>query len=308
MTKSSGVFLDVDPTIVENNLRFATDANEEEFNKIFNPPGEQFPSKLVKPFPGFCIKTHEIGSDTKFFVNICHTDAIPAPKDISENELKDILNSDDAPNFRVPMSIGEIRNDKDKKGEDAKACDVAIHPTFFKKVEQSQLFKSFFVTIVFEGLKDKYGIICKDEKIILQNRKAFGNLQVHRVQQREIDEKMRSAKSPIEELRGNNEAPRGKPLIETISSNEMKCREPEYRLFRRKAKPNCLIGEFKFPDIISAKELTLDIGEDRIVIESTSKHYLLDVFVPLVIRQASCTSTFSKATKVLTVTMPLVGG
>jgi hypothetical protein len=49
---------------------------------------------------------------------------------------------------------------------------------------------------------------------------------------------------------------------------------------------------------ISVKELRLDLGEDRIVIESTSKNYLLDIFIPLVIRQSSCTSTFNKSTKV----------
>lgn len=147
------------------------------------------------------------------------------------------------------MSIGEIRNDKDKKGKETKTCDIAIHPTFLKKVEQSQLFKSFFVTVVFEGLKDKHGIICQDEKIILKNRKAFGNLQVHRIQQREIDEKMKEH-SALEELRGGSDR-KGKPLIEMISNNEIKCRAPEYRLFRRKSQPNCLIGEFQFPDIVS---------------------------------------------------------
>jgi hypothetical protein len=258
---------------------------------------------------GFCIKTREVGSERKFFVNICHTDAIPAPKDISEKELSEILESDEISEFRVPMSIGEVRTEKDKKNEEAKAADVAVHPSFFNKIEQSQLFKSFFITIVFEGLKDKYGIVCNDEKIILKNRKAFGTLQMHRIQQREVDEKMKSgSRSLIEEITGSTGSEGAKPLIETISSNSIENRVPEYRLFRRKAQPNCLVGEFKFPDVISVKELRLDLGEDRIVIESTSKNYLLDIFIPLVIRQSSCTSTFNKSTKILTVTMPLVGG
>lgn len=32
-------------------------------------------------------------------------------------------------------------------------------------------------------------------------------------------------------------------------------------------------------DIISDKEIKLDMGEDWIVIESSSKHYLLDIFI-----------------------------
>jgi hypothetical protein len=201
---------------------------------------------------GFCIKTREVGSERKFFVNICHTDAIPAPKDISEKELSEILESDEISEFRVPMSIGEVRTEKDKKNEEAKAADVAVHPSFFNKIEQSQLFKSFFITIVFEGLKDKYGIVCNDEKIILKNRKAFGTLQMHRIQQREVDEKMKSgSRSLIEEITGSTGSEGAKPLIETISSNSIENRVPEYRLFRRKAQPNCLVGEFKFPDVVS---------------------------------------------------------
>lgn len=73
-TSSKGMFLDVDPTIVENNLRFMVSFSKnkiiyilrlctlqpdssEEFNKIFSTPGEQYPSKVVKPFPGKFDKT-----------------------------------------------------------------------------------------------------------------------------------------------------------------------------------------------------------------------------------------------------------
>ncbi|KAH0813609.1 hypothetical protein GEV33_009184 [Tenebrio molitor] len=241
---SKGVFLDVDPSIVESKLQFTSDPDEEEFNKIFKPLGEQHPSKLVKPFPGFCIKTREVGSERKFFVNICHTDAIPAPKDISEKELSEILESDEISEFRVPMSIGEVRTEKDKKNEEAKAADVAVHPSFFNKIEQR--------------LKDKYGIVCNDEKIILKNRKAFGTLQMHRIQQREVDEKMKSgSRSLIEEITGSTGSEGAKPLIETISSNSIENRVPEYRLFRRKAQPNCLVGEFKFPDVESFRPVVL---------------------------------------------------
>lgn len=40
-------------------------------------------------------------------------------------------------------------------------------------------------------------------------------------------------------------------MIETISSVENTVKEPEYRLYKKKAGPNCLFGEFKFPDIVS---------------------------------------------------------
>ncbi|KAJ8982890.1 hypothetical protein NQ317_004320 [Molorchus minor] len=55
---------------------------------------------------GFCVKTKEVGTDTKVFVNICHTDAIPPPKDVTDRELTEIIDSDAPGDYRIPMSIG----------------------------------------------------------------------------------------------------------------------------------------------------------------------------------------------------------
>jgi hypothetical protein len=35
---------------------------------------------------------------------------------------------------------------------------VAINREFYKKIENSKLFLSFFITVVMEGLKDKYSL------------------------------------------------------------------------------------------------------------------------------------------------------
>ncbi|CAH1646784.1 unnamed protein product [Spodoptera littoralis] len=56
MTKKS-ITLDVDPTIMEKNMRIVRENPvEEEFNKLLSNV-ETIPSKLVKPTPGFCVKT-----------------------------------------------------------------------------------------------------------------------------------------------------------------------------------------------------------------------------------------------------------
>lgn len=80
--------------------------------------------------------------------------------------------------YRVGMSIAEIRSETDKKGEEAKACDVAINADFFKKVENSQLFRNFLIAVVIEGIENKFNIKTTDDRIILKNRKAFGTLHV----------------------------------------------------------------------------------------------------------------------------------
>ncbi|KAF2879993.1 hypothetical protein ILUMI_26181 [Ignelater luminosus] len=271
------------------------------------------------PILRFCIKTKEIGTETKVFINICQTDAIPPPQDITEEKLMEIWQAssdentpDEELQFKVPMSIGEVRSENDKKGIEAKAVDVAINPAFFSKVEKSLLFRKFFMVIVFEGLRNKYQLHTTDDCILLKNRKVYGELQLHRIQQREIDQKMgkheEAGKSVLDELKGNFEGVRTKPKIETISSvtyDENENKIPEYRLFKKVGEPNFLIGEFKLPNVLDSKELTLDIGEDRIILESKKRCYFLDIFIPCNIIQDDVASTFNKSSKILTITMPI---
>lgn len=54
--------------------------------------------------PGFCVKTNS--SEGKVFINICHSPSIPPPADVTEDELLQMLEEDQA-GFRIPMSLGE---------------------------------------------------------------------------------------------------------------------------------------------------------------------------------------------------------
>lgn len=49
----------------------------------------------------------------KGFINICHTENIPAPEDISDEKLVSVATSDN-PTFVIPMSIGQERLEADK--------------------------------------------------------------------------------------------------------------------------------------------------------------------------------------------------
>lgn len=61
-------------------------------------------STQIQPQPGFCIKTNS--PEGKVFINICHSPSIPPPADVTEDELLQMLEEDQA-GFRIPMSLGE---------------------------------------------------------------------------------------------------------------------------------------------------------------------------------------------------------
>ena len=86
-------------------------------DSVKNPNQQQEPeSRAVAPKPGFCLKTVNENGE-KVFVNICSSEGVLTPKDISEDELKKIWASGDATKFRIPMAIGDAHKETDKGGK-----------------------------------------------------------------------------------------------------------------------------------------------------------------------------------------------
>lgn len=61
---------------------------------------------------GICVKTRTVAGE-KVFINICVSDKIPAPEDISDIDLFKIID-DEETTYTIPMSIGSERMEMDK--------------------------------------------------------------------------------------------------------------------------------------------------------------------------------------------------
>ena len=84
----------------------------------------------------------------------------------------------------------------------------------------------------------------------MKNRKAFGTLQVHKIQQREVAEKMglERPKSFLDDT--DDSSNKKKPLIEVISSDESSI-EPEYRVSLKNNNAKLLHIEVFLPGVVS---------------------------------------------------------
>ncbi|XP_071827587.1 PIH1 domain-containing protein 1-like isoform X2 [Apostichopus japonicus] len=134
---------------------------------------------IVKPEPGVCVKTKD-NKGEKIFVNICKTSQMPSPKDITEEELVQLLD-DEVPDYRIPMSIGEPHAELDKSGKGCTAYDVMISDEFMAKIIKSNIFHGFFMSVLYEGLENKFGIMLERNWTQLKNRKCLGNLHEHHI-------------------------------------------------------------------------------------------------------------------------------
>ncbi|KAG8567895.1 hypothetical protein GDO81_013820 [Engystomops pustulosus] len=158
-------------------------AKQEIQNRLPNLPE----TKQIRPQPGFCIKTRT-SKNAKIFINICKSNQIPAPPDLTEQELVSILESDDPSGYRVPMSLGEPHVEVDNSGSGCTAYDIVINNTFFEKTQVNELFREFFITVAMEGLENKYEMELSRDWRMLKNRKFMGSI---------FDQNIRTKSKPI---------------------------------------------------------------------------------------------------------------
>uniref|UniRef100_A0A1I8Q4D4 PIH1 domain-containing protein 1 n=1 Tax=Stomoxys calcitrans TaxID=35570 RepID=A0A1I8Q4D4_STOCA len=348
-------FLDADNSLMERNLRFIKNDFEENLSQYFSsgpvsgandnygnstssssnsaPPREY---RVVQPTPGFCIKSFKVNTNEKYFINVCQTEEIPPPEDITETELTEILNSDEPSSYRIPMSISEPRVTKDKSDNPVDAVDFAVNPKFFAKIEKSILFRDFFLVLIAEALSEKYNVQIKvDKAIILTKRKFIGTLVSHRVRNNDVKNVLSSYRNPSKDDLSKLKSLEGgqKQLVQEINANEvnalrnqseqLKQQEsvrikqeisqasstvPDYKLRARIKDEEVeeVQAEFFLPKCISSQEITLDIGEDRILLESMKHGYLFDKFVNYRLNQERARAIFDKTNKMLQIRIPVI--
>ena len=61
------------------------------------------------------------------------------------------------------------------------AYDVVVSPAFYEKMENSAFFQSFFTTVVFEGLENKYDMSLDRNVTVLKKKKCVGTIQPHSI-------------------------------------------------------------------------------------------------------------------------------
>jgi len=318
---NSGVFqpktLEVDESLFDKSLRIIDSGQA---NLVNNPnfpvtrdekksllPEEELPSIAVVPDPGMCVKTKNIAGD-KVFINFCKVNAIPPAKPISENALQDIIASENYDSdYRIPMSLGAPRGEKDKAGKDCFACDVAVNSVWYDQTMVDSLtFTTFLVTLAMEGLCNKYGDTCNLDRqnwSILRNKRYMGKVQRHTIQQRASATKIQEVTSDSDKKDfANNDLIRplstSKPLITQVKE------KPELLMIKHphnSSQPNQIIATLKLPKIVSKEELFLELGEDRLVLQSDV--YFLDIFLPFNVCPRKSTAEFHRDERYLKIEM-----
>ncbi|XP_047428340.1 PIH1 domain-containing protein 1 isoform X2 [Mugil cephalus] len=244
-------------------------------------------SKVIRPHPGMCVKTLSEPDKQKVFINICQSNSVPCPPDLSREELVELLQSEDPSGYRVPMSLGEPHTEVDNHSQGCTAYDVVISQEFFQKCQKDPLFQQFVILVCVEGLENKYNLELSRDWKILKNRKFLGSVS---------EQNIRTKSRPVIQELQPQEKPTATP------------KRPEFSLLVEPpaGDPEYLIAEIKLPGVMSSRSLVLDVGEDRLVLTARPSLFHLDVFHPFLVDQENSVAQYNSSTQILTITMPVV--
>ncbi|XP_060748302.1 PIH1 domain-containing protein 1 isoform X2 [Tachysurus vachellii] len=245
---------------------------------VSQTPTDNMTSKSIRPQPGLCVKTFSLPDKQKVFVNICKSADVPPPPPISHDALVDLLDSDDPTGYKVPMSLGEAHAEMDNSSNSCTVYDVVINEEFFQKCQKESLFQQFVIAVSLEGLENKYKLQLNRDIKILKNRKFMGSL---------LEQNIRK---------------KSKPFIQEIKSKPQVCLVVEPPV----GQVEYLIAEVQLPGVSSVRSLLLDLGEDRLVLNTRPSLFHLDIFLPFLINHENSGAQYNTDTQVLTVTMPVI--
>lgn len=109
------------------NLSTTPKYTDDEGNPIIDDEGGAY----IQPEPGFVIKTKDKAGE-KVFVNIVQHKLVEGLQEqILTPEEARKLNSSDV-GLRIPLSLGEVKEDRDKKGEPSQVYDFIFNPKTVK--------------------------------------------------------------------------------------------------------------------------------------------------------------------------------
>jgi hypothetical protein len=107
---------------------------------------------LVRPTPGFVVKTRDTVSGMKVFLNITSNEHIEAP------HMQSLVDMDNQDGVRVPLSVGTPMEDFDKKNEPCVTYDLVANPETVTECQNTPAFRESVVNLCMAAVAQKYKV------------------------------------------------------------------------------------------------------------------------------------------------------
>eukprot|EP00040_Diaphanoeca_grandis_P004445 m.28762 g.28762 ORF g.28762 m.28762 type:complete len:331 (+) comp15979_c0_seq1:274-1266(+) len=263
-------------------------------------------SQMVEPTPGTCVKT-EADTGEKVFVNVCHSDKIPAPPSISDERLAIAIATGDNREYQVPMSVGEPHAELDNAKKGCTCYDVIICTEAYKEFKERPGIQEFLIELTFAHIEHKHSVLLSRAYKILGKRTHVGTI---KAQHCRIRSKIREVSAPPNITTSQPSTSHSKQTSKAVGITEVvesNGEVPEYSMMKEPESgvPEFYIVEVELPTVRSTKPMTLDIGDTRFELSVHPRKYFLGLDFEHPVDHTATGAQFNKKTRKLTVTMPV---
>jgi hypothetical protein len=292
---------------------------EKQEGKPMAPPGG---GEVIFPAPGFCFKVRstELG-ETKVFVNVCSSDKVDRPEEKSRGE------------WRIPLSLGAVRNDVDTQNKACQVIDIVYHPEAIKKGESDAHFKRFIIDLSMDYVEQKHGIKLKRNTFKILKVPSKGEPQWQTIRTKNSPPPTSnnnaaasangSSQSPSQSGTGTEtrkalvqDVGNGKvaklPSFEIVHSGQFDMTDymnsvPATSANAALRLPKQLIVKVNVNECTTAAHIDADVESKRILLEFPKGHYdQMTITLPFEVDPDEGTAQFDKPKRVLTFTLPVV--
>ncbi|KAF5828217.1 pre-RNA processing PIH1/Nop17-domain-containing protein [Dunaliella salina] len=127
---------------------------------------EEVPTEEIEPEPGFVVKTQDVNTKHKVFINMCGHPRVAAPgnweggvmPESVQNALDNVdnLTEAEAGTLRFPLSMSTLREDVDKKGEPCTTLDCCLNNDVIAMASKHRPLKSFLIELAVSWVSHKH--------------------------------------------------------------------------------------------------------------------------------------------------------
>jgi len=309
----------------ENKARY-----EEDIRKMEEERGIE--AKFIKPTPGHCLQTTEIGKNMPVYVNIASNELVDQAKCDRDKERKGY-------NWSLPHSMSPPRDIKT-----AKVFDVIFHPDTYRMGESNKNFMDLLRDTALDAIKSNWKVSLDKKFEVLSDKQYFGRIESCILRNKD-GQKTKDADQPT--LRPDLEKrkdlekfiqKRNARSKSTIKGNRNPIRwegremmnddgsiQPEFKIKQSKcldiqdyvgnpksgdrSQPDNLVVVISLPELKQSKNIKLDVQDKTLTLRTVDEEpgYLLkDLALPFIVDSKQGNAKYKKEAKLLDVTLPIV--
>jgi HSP20 family molecular chaperone IbpA len=230
-------------------------------------------TQFVRPAKGFAMKTADRAGG-KVFINVCASPQVPKPPPITAEMLQE-----EQTRVRIPLSMGEPREDTDKEGKECTVYDAIMHTEVVERAKTEKEMKQFVVELCLQWVEQKFELALRRPVKFPKGMLAKGEPDIQTIR--------RNTNHMVAEV--------GKEAYQPQKAEPVE--EPEFSVALEESRVVVIAA---MPRIESAEGISLEHSSRRLFLKAEG-HYSLTVMLPESVEKEGADSEFNKTDKTLTV-------